>query len=105
MMIPSSKISSVALTRETIEEFREIFLLADIDSSGVITKKELGKLFKTIGTNITEEELHSIVQSIDTDSNEEISFEGMHIFRILWKQADNDYIHCYLSLLFATAHK
>jgi calmodulin len=45
------------LTKEQIEEFTEAFELFDKDEDGYITTKELGSVLRSLGLNLTEEEI------------------------------------------------
>lgn len=68
--------SSAISSRETLEEFREIFQLIDRDKGGTITEAELGELLKIIGIDSSQEEVGLMMRQVDKDHSGEIDFEG-----------------------------
>ena len=48
-------------------EYYEAFRYFDKDNSGCITTKELGTLVKSLGVNLTENELQRIINTVDID--------------------------------------
>ena len=48
-------------------EYYEAFRYFDKDNSGSITTKELGTLMKSLGVNLTENELQRIINTVDID--------------------------------------
>ena len=48
-------------------EYYEAFRYFDKDNSGCITTKELGTLMKSLGVNLTENELQRIINTVDID--------------------------------------
>jgi len=63
------------LSKEEIEEFREIFNLVDRDGGGEITKDELGELMDTLGIDATPEEIDAMISELDQDGSGSIDFE------------------------------
>ncbi|KAK6913986.1 EF-hand domain, partial [Dillenia turbinata] len=62
------------LTEEQIVEFKEAFSLFDKDGDGCITIEELATVIRSLDQNPTEEELHDMINEIDTDGNGTIEF-------------------------------
>jgi calmodulin len=54
-------------SREQIEEFKEAFMLFDINGDGRVTADELGKVMESLGHRPTEQELVDMVNEIDED--------------------------------------
>ena len=53
------------LTEEQIMEFREAFALVDNDGDGIITSKEIGRVFRMLGQNPTEAELADMLMEVE----------------------------------------
>jgi Ca2+-binding EF-hand superfamily protein len=49
--------------------------LVDTDKGGTICTEELGEMFKTLGYNITPEDIGQLIQLVDTDGNGVLDFE------------------------------
>ncbi|KAG0492728.1 hypothetical protein HPP92_006126 [Vanilla planifolia] len=62
------------LTEEQISEFRETFSLFDMDGNGCITVDELATIMQSLGQNLTEEELKSMINEVDDNRNGTIEF-------------------------------
>ena len=71
-----SSLSSAISSRETLEEFREIFQLVDRDKGGTITKAEIGELLKIIGIDSSHDAVELMMKQVDKDNSGEIDFEG-----------------------------
>jgi len=71
-----SSSSSAISSRETLEEFREIFQLVDRDKGGTITKAEIGELLKIIGIDSSHDAVELMMKQVDKDNSGEIDFEG-----------------------------
>jgi len=63
------------LSKEEMNEFREIFNLVDADGSGEISREELGDLIATLGLKASQEELDRMIDEIDVDGDGTINFE------------------------------
>ena len=59
---------------EELQEFRDIFNLADRSGEGHINKDQLGELLETLGIDATPDELHLMLAEIDADNNGLIEF-------------------------------
>merc|ERR1712066_1026911 len=66
--------ATAKLSRETLEEYQEIFSFFDRDGGGSISSAELGQVMKTFGWTPTEMELQELISEIDQDGNGSISF-------------------------------
>ncbi|EAX91537.1 EF hand family protein [Trichomonas vaginalis G3] len=71
----SEFIRSKMTERDHIEEIQMAFQMLDIDKKGKITFSDLKKVAKELGENITDQELHEMINEADTDNDGEISFE------------------------------
>ena len=45
-------------------------------NAGMVTTKELGTMMRSLGQSPTEEELHDMVNRVDTDGNGAIDFQN-----------------------------
>lgn len=57
------------LDEDTREEYSMIFRALDDDDSGEITVKEMADAFRTMGLELSNEEIRNLVLSVDQDSN------------------------------------
>lgn len=57
------------------ELFRTEFALYDKDNSGFITVEEFGTVMRSLGVNMSETELQEMVDTVDRDSDGEISYD------------------------------
>lgn len=55
-------------------EFKEAFSLFDKDGDGTITTKELGTVMRSLGQNPTEAELQDMINEVDADGKNALSF-------------------------------
>ena len=62
------------LTEEQVAEFGEAFQLFDKDDSGVISTKQLGTVFRSLGVNPSEAELNDMINEVDSDGNGTVDF-------------------------------
>ncbi|XP_057483722.1 calmodulin-2/4-like [Actinidia eriantha] len=62
------------LTDDQLAEFKEAFILFDVDCIGRITTKGLGKVMRSLGQNPTEAELQDMINEVDADGNGTIDF-------------------------------
>lgn len=58
-----------------VDELREVFKVFDADGDGKITKSELGCVLRSLGDNLSEEELALMVQAADQDGDGCIDLE------------------------------
>ncbi|KAL0486542.1 calmodulin [Acrasis kona] len=65
--------SGEKLSEEELAEFREIFNLVEGNGGG-ITRTELEVLLKTLGLNVSQENLNKVMDDIDTDGSGDIEF-------------------------------
>ena len=63
------------LTDEQIIEFREAFQAFDKDGNGSITTKELGRVMRSLGQNLSEGEIKEVIDEVDEDRNGIIDFQ------------------------------
>ena len=62
------------LTPEQIEEFKEAFLIFDLDHDNTISTDELGAVMRSLGQNPTQAELKEMIQEVDADGNGSLDF-------------------------------
>jgi len=62
------------LSEEQIAEFKEAFALFDKENKGTIGVEELGIVMRSLGHNLTEEELRGMINEVDADGNGTIDF-------------------------------
>lgn len=58
------------------QELRQAFDMFDLNKSGAICKSELKTMMTALGENLSDKDLEKVIDSLDTDKNGEISFEG-----------------------------
>jgi hypothetical protein len=63
------------LTEDEIAEIKKAFSQFDTDNNGYITKTELKTYMQTLWRTLTEKELAFIMTNIDTDKDDNISFD------------------------------
>jgi len=71
------------LARDPDEEIYQAFRLFDDDNTGKITLKNLRRVARELGENLTEEELQAMIDEFDTDEDGEIHEED---FAAIMKQ-------------------
>jgi calmodulin len=57
------------LTKEQIQEYKEVFAIFDKDGDGEITSKELGTVMRALGQNPSEAIIEEMIKGVDTDGN------------------------------------
>ncbi|KAK1411373.1 hypothetical protein QVD17_37921 [Tagetes erecta] len=62
------------LTDYQISKFKEAFSIFDKDGDGCITTKDLKAVMKSLGRNLTEDELQDMIREVDVDGNGAIDF-------------------------------
>ena len=70
-------------SRDTKEEILKAFRLFDDDNSGTITFKDLKRVAKELGENLTDEELQEMIDEADRDGDGEVNEE--EFYRIMKK--------------------
>merc|ERR1719482_1039959 len=63
------------LTEDNIEMFRKTFNKWDEDESGALGKAEISEMFRSLGLNLSSEQLDSIIAEVDKDKSGEIEFD------------------------------
>merc|ERR1719464_2131160 len=61
--------------KDSREEIRKAFRLFDDDETGFITLKNLRRVAKEIGENMTNEELQEMIEEADRDGDGQVSEE------------------------------
>ncbi|KAJ3451957.1 calmodulin [Anaeramoeba flamelloides] len=64
------------LSKEKLEEYRSAFEMFDLNNSGLITSDELASMFHNFQQFPTKEELKSMIDNYDSNSQDGINFEG-----------------------------
>ena len=62
------------LTEEQLAEFKEAFSLFDKENKGMIGVEELGIVMRSLGHNLSEEEVKDMINEVDADGNGTIDF-------------------------------
>ena len=79
----------MALTREQISEFKEVFSMFDKDKDGTISAKDLLKVMRSLGQNPSEAEVQNMINDIDVDGSGNIDFKEFLIM-MAKKMKDNN---------------
>jgi calmodulin len=78
------------LTEMEIALYKEAFQIFDKHSEGYISTKELGTIFNSLGTNISEEDLIEIITIYDNDQNNSM-IDFITFLDIIAKKKDDIY--------------
>lgn len=77
-------VTSKYLERDPEEEIRKAFALFDDDKTGKITLKNMKRIARELGENLSEDELQAMIDEFDRDNDGEISREE---FMYIMKQS------------------
>lgn len=80
-------LAAVQSERDTKEEIAKVFALFDPDNGGKIGFRELKRVVTELGENITDDEMHEMIEEADRDHDGYVTFEDF--FRIMKKKSDN----------------
>lgn len=58
---------------DTVQEIKQAFAVFDTDGDGSITREELGNVMKSLGENLTDQELEDMLEHADTNGDGLIS--------------------------------
>lgn len=73
--------------RDTKEEIMKVFKLFDDDNSNQITFKNLQRVARELGENLTDDELHEMIEEADRDSKGFITQD--EFFKVMKKRGEN----------------
>ncbi|KAK4780874.1 hypothetical protein SAY87_016980 [Trapa incisa] len=66
-----------ALQSEQLKQLKDIFMRFDMDSDGSLTQLELAAFLRSLGLKPSGDQLHSLLSSIDANSNGKIEFDEL----------------------------
>ena len=64
--------------KDTREDINKVFRLFDEDNTGFITIKNLRRVAKELGENISEEELQEMVERADSNADQQVTADGFY---------------------------
>mmetsp|Transcript_82484 Transcript_82484/g.260385 ORF Transcript_82484/g.260385 Transcript_82484/m.260385 type:complete len:154 (+) Transcript_82484:108-569(+) len=62
------------LTEEQVEDFKEAFELFDKDRDGAIAAEEFGVIMRSLGRNLTADELKAMIAEVDGEGSGRVQF-------------------------------
>lgn len=74
-------------SRDTRDEIMKVFKLFDDDNTGTISFKNLQRVARELGENLTDDELHEMIDEADRDGDAMINEE--EFYRVMKKRGDN----------------
>ena len=74
-LVPSGMAGSRFSSVDANAELREAFYMYDMNNDGYITKEEFRTTMKSLGENLTEEEVDAMMSQADTNGDGKISME------------------------------
>ncbi|OWF56442.1 Calmodulin-2 [Mizuhopecten yessoensis] len=74
-MTLQSMMAKYDMTLVQIKEMRDVFKIFDGNGDGVISEKELGTVLRSLGENLSDNDLHDMMLEVDEDGNGEIDFQ------------------------------
>ena len=74
-------------SRDTREEIMKVFKLFDDDNTGTISFKNLQRVARELGENLTDDELQEMIDEADRDGDNAINED--EFFRVMKKRGDN----------------
>ncbi len=71
------------ITNQSISEIKKIFNSYDKDESGILSRNELNRFFRSMKTYFTNQELNEVMYIIDENNDGQVSFQEFiqHIFK------------------------
>ncbi|KAK4773903.1 hypothetical protein SAY87_028922 [Trapa incisa] len=66
-----------AILSEQLKQLKDIFMRFDMDADGSLTQLELAALLRSLGLKPVGNQLHSLLSSIDANSNGKIEFDEL----------------------------
>lgn len=73
-MLLLTPVGEKILKRDPMEEIRRAFKLFDDDGTGKISFRNLKRVAKELGENLTDEELHAMIEEFDMDGDGESTY-------------------------------
>ena len=72
--LPLKKRQSKELTKEELEQLKAAFRFLDKDGNGTVEPEEIGEVLKTLGIEITDEEIKDIMSNLDENGDGVMDF-------------------------------